>query len=421
MLNKLKMNKTISLLLLLFSISLVAQRTCSTDEKLKDLIKNKPEFAAKYKEMMDFIYNPNTSKKIFTRQNNNATTVVTIPVVFHVLYKNSNQNISDAQIQSQLDVLNKDYRKLNTDFNTIVPAVFKPTAADVEILFCKATKTPNGLATNGITRKSIPNTFDFDSDYYSLSGEPAWDTSKYLNIWIGELTDPNVLGFFLPMSFGGIPSEGDGVCINYKAFGTTGTAVSPFRKGRTATHEIGHYFGLLHPWGDGGDSCGVGDGVADTPATFQNYSDCPTFPSNLYACNASTNGSMFMNFMDYVDDACMAFFTTGQKEIIRSTLSGPRLSLLSSNGCSALGLNEFEAINAITVYPNPATEYFLITSPQMEMNELEIYNVLGQLVKSQKLTQINNFIKIEDLSSGTYYIRIYNEGKFLKSDRIIKK
>lgn len=76
-------------------------------------------------------------------------------------------------------------------------------------------------------------------------------------------------------------------------------------------------------------------------------------------------------------------------------LSGPRLSLLSSNGCSALGLNEFEAINAITVYPNPATEYFLITSPQMEMNELEIYNVLGQLVKSQKLTQINNFIKIE--------------------------
>jgi len=411
------MNKITIVFFLVFSMSIFAQRTCGTDAKLQELIKNKPGFATHHKEVMDFIYNPNTSKKLFSKQSSTANTIVTIPVVFHILYKNANQNISEAQIQTQLDVLNKDFRKLNTDFNTVVPAVFKPLAADVEVLFCKATKTPAGVATNGITTKSVPSTFVFEDDYYTASGELAWDTTKYLNIWIGSFTDESLLGQAFPPSAAG--QESDGLAISYRAFGTTGTALTPNRKGRTTTHEVGHYLGLLHPWGDG--NCEFGDGVADTPATFQQYSGCPTFPSNQYACVASTNGSMFMNYMDYVDDACMAFFTLGQKEIMRNTLAGPRLSLLTSNGCGNLGLNNFETLNAIAVYPNPVSQYFMITSPQLQMDEVEMYNVLGQLVKTQKLIQTNNTIHIEELPSGTYYLRIYNEGKFLKSDKVIKK
>ncbi len=411
------MNKICIVFLLLFSNFFFAQKKCGTDAKLQELIKNKPGFAAKYNAMKDFIYNPNSRKNVFSRQSNAANTVVTIPVVFHILYKNTNQNISEAQIQTQLDVINRDFRKLNTDFNSVVPNVFKPFAADIEINFCKATIAPNGTVTTGITRKSVPDTFVFEEEYSTSSGQIPWDTSKYLNVWVGRFTTLNLLGFAIPPS---IPiQDNDGIVISDRAFGTTGTAVTPNRRGRTVTHEIGHYLGLFHPWGDG--DCLEGDGVADTPATFQDYDGCPTFPSNLYACVSSTNGSMFMNYMDYVDDACMAFFTLGQKEVMRNILAGPRLSLLTSNGCGDLGLDNFEALNAISVYPNPVADYFMITSPQLQIDKLEIYNVLGQLVKTQKLIQNNNEINIQEFPRGTYFLRIYNQDKFLKSDKIIKK
>ncbi len=420
------MKKLILLLIVIASFTAFSQtRTCGTMDKLYQRMEADPEFALRHKDMMDFIYNPNNPQTLF-RQPNAPNIVVTIPVVFHVLYKNATQNISDAQINSQLDALNRDYRKLNTDFNTVVPAAFRPLGADMEIVFCKATRTPAGVATTGITRKSISSSFVFEDNYYTTAGEPAWDPTKYLNIWIGRFTDNTLLGFaYLP---GTAPSIGeDGLCIGDQYFGTVGTASAPFNKGRTGVHEIGHYFGLDHPWGAGiigpGYTCGVGansDGVADTPATLREYYGCPTFPSNTYTCTSSANGAMFMNYMDYVDDACMAMFSNGQKTIVQNTLAGPRLSLLSSNGCASLGLNEVAAIKAIAVYPNPASKYFMITSPQVSIDEIEIFNTVGQLVKSQKITQTNNKINIEDLAAGTYYLRIYNEGQFLKSDKIIK-
>ena len=130
---------------------------------------------------------------------------------------------------------------------------------------------------------------------------------------------------------------------------------------------------------------------------------------------------MFMNYMDYVDDACMAFFTAGQKAIMQNTLAGPRLSLITSNnGCGALSLDDFEAINAIAVYPNPATNYFQITSPLIAVDEVELYNVMGQLVSTQKLLGTNAPVNVSELAAGTYYLRIYNEGTFVKSAKIVK-
>ncbi len=411
------MKKTILILLAISSLNAFSQRTCATTEKMNELKANNPSFAIHHQETMDYLQNPNT-----TQSNKNANVVVTIPVVFHVLYKTSIQNISDAQINSQLTILNNDFRKLNSDFSTVVPAAFQGLGADVEILFCKATRTPAGVASTGIERKSVPSSFVFENDYFATAGLTAWDPTKYLNIWIGRFTNNQLLGFaYLPSAAG---LAYDGLCIGDQFFGNTGTATAPFNKGRTATHEIGHYFGLLHPWGDDGSTCGTAansDGVSDTPATNDPYSGCPTFPNNTNACTSTTNGSMFMNYMDYVNDACMAFFTNGQKTIMRNTLNGPRASLLTSNGCASLGLDEVGAIQAIAVYPNPVSQYFIITSPHTTVDFVEVYNVNGQLVKSQKLEEINNKIYIEDLESGVYYLRIYNGESFLKSDKIIKK
>jgi len=424
------MKKLLIAFTVLLSLPAFSQR-CGNDALLEHLKNTIPGFEARHHEMMDYIFNPETPQTLFNRNPQQPHIVVTIPVVFHVLYKNSFQNISDAQILSQLTVLNNDYRKLNADFNTVVPAVFRPLGADVEIVFCKATKDPNGNATTGIIRKAVASTFVLENDYFSAAGDLPWDHDKYLNIWIGRFTNPNYLGQATPPSVLEFNYQGDGLCIGDQFTGTTGTATAPYNKGRTATHEIGHYFGLLHPWGADGVTCGHpyinewtpynDDRVADTPETNNPYSGCPTFPSNLHACTTTSTGSMFMNYMDYVNDACMAFFTLGQKTVMQNTLAGPRVSLLTSNGCGTLGLSEFEANQAISVYPNPVAKDFMISSPQSEIDEVEIYNAIGQIVKTQKLKQTNNLINIEELASGTYYLRIYSQGKFLKSDKIIKK
>ena len=398
-----------------------AQRTCATSIKMNELFEKDAKFKQHHQEVMNYIRNPDSVNSLFKKRTT-ATTVVTIPVVFHILYKNDTENVSDEQIMSQLTVLNIDYRKLNADFSSVVPSAFQSFGADMQIQFCIATKTPSGESTTGIVRKAVSSSFVFEDSYYTADGDDAWDTTKYLNIWVGSFSNTSLLGFaYFPSSAG---QSDDGLCISFEAFGTTGTATAPFDKGRTATHEIGHYFGLDHPWGDDNSRCNTSansDGISDTPATNGPYKGCPSFPTNAKACATTANGSMFMNYMDYVDDGCMAFFTNGQKAVVQNTLSSSRLSLLSSSGCAALGLDEQSAIDAIALYPNPASQYFNITSLKTKIDEVDIFDNNGRLVKNQKLTQINNIITIENLASGIYFVRIYAEGKFLKSDKFIKK
>ena len=411
------MKKITLVLLLLSSFFVTAQRTCHTSEKMLELIQNNPEFELHHQETMDFIKNP---KNATSPLNRSTSVVYTLPVVVHVLYKNASQNISEAQILSQLAILNADYSKTNADFNSVVPAAFKPLGANFELAFCMASRKPDGTATNGIERKSVASSFVFEDQYYTAAGLPVWDPTKYLNIWVGRFTDTSLLGFaYLPSIVGTSFANRDGLCIGDKFFGNTGTAQAPYNKGRTATHEIGHYFGLDHPWGDG--FCNGDDGVADTPATNDAYYDCVSFPNNTYMCNPTTNGAMFMNYMDYVPDACMAFFTTGQKAITQSTMNGPRASLKTSNGCQSLSVTEQEAILSIAVYPNPVSQYFMITSPHTSVDLVEIYSTNGQLIKTQKLDEVNNKIYVDNFETGVYYLRIYNENQLLKSDKIIKK
>lgn len=403
-------------LILLTSFSVFAQeRNCDVDDRMQVLFDNDPTFESYHIDLMNELQSASPNNK-------SANQVVTIPVVFHVLYKNSQQNISDAQINSQLAILNADYRKLNSDFNSVVPAPFQPIAADIEINFCLATQTPTGQATTGITRKSVSNAFTFEDDYYTASGQPAWNNQKYLNIWVGRFTNSSLLGFaYLPSAAG---QAFDGLCIGDQFMGNTGTATAPFNKGRTATHEIGHYFGLNHPWGNN-SSCNNSDNITDTPNTTGPYSGCPSYPNYTNLCSNATstspNGAMFMNYMDYVNDACMAMFTNDQKTVMRAALNGPRASLLTSNACANLGLEGQAAIEAISVYPSVVSEYFKIASPQIEVTSVEVFASTGQLVHKQKLTDASTQINISYLETGVYYLRLYTNNEFLKSAKLIKK
>lgn len=246
-----------------------------------------------------------------------------IPVVVHCVYHEPSQRISLSQIKSQIRILNQDFRLKNPNRKAI-PKPWKSLAADTGIEFELATTDPDGNPTRGatFTKTDRPEFGTGDSIKRSDSGGvPPWDTTRYLNLWVAPLAG-GLLGY---AQFPGGPRETDGVVITTSAFGTSGTAKPPFDGGRTATHEIGHYLNLYHVWGDTQDCSGT-DHCCDTPTQqFPNYGS-PTFPR--ISCNNAPNGDMFMNYMDYVDDAVMCLFTDAQAARMVATLNGPRSGLV---------------------------------------------------------------------------------------------
>jgi Pregnancy-associated plasma protein-A/Secretion system C-terminal sorting domain/Bacterial pre-peptidase C-terminal domain/Fibronectin type III domain len=340
-----------------------AQRTCGSAEHFQQQLQTDANFFIQHQniEQHTLSYASNPPKK--------TRSVITIPVVVHVVYNTTLQNISDAQIQSQIVVLNADFRKLNTNFSS-TPSVFQPMAADCEIQFAMAQQDPNGVASNGIERVSTTTVSFATNDavkYAAQGGANAWDRNKYLNIWVCKLSS-GVLGY---AQYPGGAAATDGVVINYTAFGTTGTASQgAYNKGRTATHEIGHWLNLFHIWGDDGGACSGSDQVNDTPNQGAEHYGVPTFPQ--LSCNNGPDGDMYMNYMDYSDDVAMTMFTTGQKTRMQAlfAVGGFRNPLLTSNGAtlptpttcdipagistSALGLTtailNWNAINGATSY-----------------------------------------------------------------------
>jgi hypothetical protein len=248
--------------------------------------------------------------------------LIKIPVVAHVVHRADEENISDAQVKSQIAVLNRDFRAKNADKRK-VPAVWKSLVIDSKIEFELAKRDPRGKQTTGITNTATTaEGFGPDNRVKSrkTGGVDPWPTDRYLNIWICNLTD-NLLGY---AQFPGGPSKTDGVVILFSAFGTEGTVRPPFNKGRTATHEVGHFLGLRHIWGDRND-CSGDDFVADTPAARQANTGKPKFPH--ITCNNGPTGDMFMNYMDYVDDSAMFMFTAAQVARMNATFAGPRRKL----------------------------------------------------------------------------------------------
>ncbi|WP_282774650.1 M43 family zinc metalloprotease [Phaeodactylibacter xiamenensis] len=326
------MKKTLNTLLVLLLLgltgSLWAQRNCGSMDYLQHQHDMHPEREQRLKEIEQH------TARILENASRSVTGTITIPVVVHVVYNNATENISAAQVQSQIDILNEDFRRLNADaVNT--PSVFQGVAADVEIEFCLATVDPQGNPTDGITRTPTSVTAFGTNDevkFNSSGGKDAWPASDYMNFWVCDISG-GILGY---AQFPGGPASTDGVVVDYQYFGDIGTATAPFDKGRTGTHEVGHYLNLRHIWGDG--NCNADDFVSDTPrAGGPNYTGSPcNFPGSN-SCNEGTGDlpDMFQNYMDYSDDGCMNLFTQGQTARMRALFEpgGARASLLNSTAC----------------------------------------------------------------------------------------
>lgn len=261
------------------------------------------------------------------------TGIVTIPVVVHVVYNTEEQNISDLQIQSQINRLNIDFRRLNPDLNT-APQVFRSLAADTRIQFQLALRDPNCNPTRGITRTHTTVTlFKLDDKvkFEASGGNNAWPRDKYLNIWVCNLPK-NLFGY---ATYPGSSANRDGIVMNYTVFGDieTGTTTTDKNMGRTLVHEVGHWLNLYHIWGPNNDSnsidCSDTDEVDDTPNQRGANFGCPEFPH--ISCDNGPNGDMFMNHMDYTNDKCSVMFTLGQAARMEAALYGARSAILASD------------------------------------------------------------------------------------------
>jgi peptidoglycan hydrolase-like protein with peptidoglycan-binding domain len=296
------------------------RRSCAVMPVHRRLLNTDPDYATARTEIENVAFAVESGARTIER-----TEVARIPVVVHVVWNTQAQNISAEQVRSQIDVLNRDFRRRNPDAGQ-VPGPFKPRAADCRVEFFLAKKDVVGQPTDGITRtRTSKTTFDpIEEDVKSrdTGGADPWAPTRYLNIWVCPLGG-GLLGY---AQFPGGPERTDGVVILTQAFGDRGNVAAPFDKGRTTTHEVGHWLNLYHIWGDDGTGCSGSDYVADTPNQADENYGCPTFPQ--LSCNNGPNGDMFMNYMDYTDDACMHLFTKGQSARMDATLAGPRRAVL---------------------------------------------------------------------------------------------
>lgn len=346
--------------------------------------------------------------------------VVVIPVVVHVVWNSSMENISDAQIQSQIEVLNQDYNADNEQISS-VPNIFQAAIADVDFQFCLASKDPNGNATNGITRTQTNNNIGIGGTsaihHTNQGGQDAWNPDKYLNIWVAKFAG----GIGGVASFPGEgPADEQGVEVNYKQFGTIGTATTPpYHLGRTCTHEIGHYFNLEHVWGPNLNSCcDEDDGVSDTPNSCETYiNQCPT--GNAFSC---TQPDMWMNFMNYTDDICMAMFSKGQKERMYAALNSFRPGLLNSDGCETVPSHEIAEQSSLEVFGNPIENElkFSISAAGAAQWEVMLINAIGQVERLGQFPANQLFtIDFHQRASGIYTLVASQNGSILQS-RIVK-
>lgn len=404
------------LLLVLTCQAVTAQRNCASHEYLQQQLQADPLLAQRIAALEAY----RVDDIMLNGTGAPSPAIIKIPVVVHVLYNTPAQNISDAQIKSQIEVLNRDFRKLNAD-TVNVPAVFKHLAADCQLEFELAKIDPSGRATTGITRKStsiMMYGLDDRIKFSGKGGDDAWDADRYLNLWVGNLAG-GLLGYASTI---GCDKTIDGVAISPAAFGTIGTAAAPYNKGRTATHEIGHWLGLRHIWGD--SYCGD-DHIEDTPPQRSATRNCPT--GVVVTCDNNPYGNMYTNYMDFTDDACLNLFTLGQRNKMRALFlpGAARSSLLSSNALTGTPVTEpaptqtpvtLPEAPVVKVYPNPAVTFITVEGKDGELvgKTITLRNHLGQLALQVKVTKGNMPINIQHLRDGMYFVSVEGTSKVIK-------
>lgn len=328
--------KIIILTFFVISFSAMAQEIpfCYSDQVMQLREQQDPSLKLKREEADKLIY-----ELIQKRGTKKKKAVIVIPVVVHVVYNNGPENVSEARIRSQIDVLNEDFRMMNADTGD-TRSVFKSLMGDAQIEFCLATRDPNGCYTNGITRTyTTTGSFDPNLNFVksnATGGEDPWPSDEYLNMWICDLISP--IGGQGEFPWIGTPLT-DGIQLDYFYFGTIGGTDPSNTLGRTATHEVGHWLGLYHNFQDGcvgvsAATCAtMGDRVCDTPPQSVPLYNCPVSP-NTCAEVPTDNPDMYENFMDYTDDDCKSLFTQGQVNRMQAVIDTYRTSLTTSIGCN---------------------------------------------------------------------------------------
>lgn len=291
----------------------ITDRTCASHEILEQELATDPVRRRNLEDLETL------TQRFADRTDAQRTTAVTIPVFVHVVWNTNSQNISDAQIQAQIDVLNEDFTYTNADKSKI-PSSFQDEAASSNIQF---SWNPNDIRRVKTKKRSFGT--DNSVKFSSKGGSNVVDPANYLNIWVCNL-GRGLLGY---AQFPGGNASTDGIVVLYSSVGSktkypSGTYVNNYNLGRTATHEVGHYLNLRHIWGDA--TCGT-DYVDDTPTHNTSNGGCPTYPH--YSTCSGSPVEMTMNYMDYTYDACMYMFTAGQGTRMNAVFAGPRSSLVN--------------------------------------------------------------------------------------------
>ena len=377
------------------------------------------------------------------KANHSKKTTLNIPVVIHIIHKNTHSNIgigtniSNAQIEDALRILNEDYSKTNPEYPNPPRNTFLNYWGNPNMNFCLANIDPSGNPTNGITRTSTTvAAWDADDNFESNAmkktvngGINGWDPANYLNIWVCNLSNSNGGGMTLGYAYlPGLQSWNawkDGLVIDFQYFGTIDGA-STSSDGRTATHEIGHYLGLMHTFCEDSDNQGNpiccdndnnswGGNVDDTPATKDIYFGSVTSSTNNNTCNDLSYTNLFTtnvkdmdeNFMSYASNTWM--FSLDQVNVMNATLNGYRSSLkntavsMNCNGSVGTGFNNYQLKN-LEIYPNPTLGKLTISSAN-KINTLSISNIIGKELLFAKYFSANT-IDLSSYENGVYFINI---------------
>ena len=400
------------LLLLVFAISLFtiskAQNgeRCGSNEAIKQQMSIDPMYKKKVEELLK-------NKGHYTRSEQKGSpsqSSITIPVVVHVVYNTADQNISDAQVQSQIDVMNEDFSATNKDYNNY-DAGYGSVKGDMDIKFC---------LTQVIHKQTKTKSFGTNDNmkYDKRGGSDAVDPMHVFNIWVCNLGS-KLLGYAY---YPGISPEKFGVVCHVNAFGRGAgyNLFAAYNLGRTVTHETGHCFGLVHIWGDA--NCGS-DEVDDTPLHNTANFGCPG-EGHLSTCTG-TPLEMWMNYMDYTDDKCMYFFSDGQASRAFSFIdSDPQLISIVSSACSTTrqvnndittisngGVNSSRTIlsNDLILYPTITSGVLNLsfTKTSNEKLDINVYSQTGALMmKKQVAGKTLDQIDVSRLSNGIYFIEV---------------